>query len=290
MGRNRIYTVQLIAMTVGAMFAVGTYRYVQAMPAGKTTAVQTSIVLVAATNMDVGTALRPEDLRAIEWPAKSVPEGAFHKPEEIVGRGLIQPVVAFEPILPAKLASAEAGAGLPPVIPEGMRALSVRVNDVIGVAGYVLPGTRVDVLVTVSPTEKRDDMTSKLILANVQVLTAGTRIERDEEKDKPVSVSVVTLLVDPTQAERLTLASTEGKIQLALRNPMDKTAPETLGVRPAVLLASSAAPSRPATPVRRSGGARRVMVAPPSAPAPEAQPVVEIIRGDKRAQEVVRQE
>ena len=290
MGRKRIYTVLLIAMTVGAMFAVGTYRYVQAMPAGKTAAVQTSIVLVAATNMDVGTALRPEDLRAIEWPAKSVPEGAFHKPEEIVGRGLIQPVVAFEPILPAKLASAEAGAGLPPVIPEGMRALSVRVNDVIGVAGYVLPGTRVDVLVTVSPTEKRDDMTSKLILSNVQVLTAGTRIERDEEKDKPVSVSVVTLLVDPMQAERLTLASTEGKIQLALRNPMDKTAPETLGVRPAVLLASSAAPSRPATPARRSGGTRRVTVAPQSAPAPEAQPVVEIIRGDKRAQEVVRQE
>jgi pilus assembly protein CpaB len=133
-------------------------------------------------------------------------------------------------------------------------------------------------------------MTTKVILSNVQVLTAGTRIERDVEKDKPVSVSVVTLLVDPTQAERLTLASTEGKIQLALRNPMDKTAPETLGVRPAVLLASSAAPSRPAAPVRRSGGTRRVTAAPPSAPAPEAQPVVEIIRGDKRAQEVVRQE
>jgi pilus assembly protein CpaB len=290
MGRKRIYTVLLIAMTVGAMFAIGTYRYVQAMPASKADAVQTSIVMVAATNMDVGTALRPEDLRAIEWPAKSMPEGAFHKPEEIVGRGLIQPVVAFEPILPAKLASAEAGAGLPPVIPEGMRALSVRVNDVIGVAGYVLPGTRVDVLVTVSPTEKRDDMTTKLILSNVQVLTAGTRIERDVEKDKPVSVSVVTLLVDPTQAERLTLASTEGKIQLALRNPMDKTAPETLGVRPAVLLASSAAASRPAPAVRRAGGTRRATAAPPSAPAPEAQPVVEIIRGDKRAQEVVRQE
>jgi pilus assembly protein CpaB len=290
MGRKRIYTVLLIAMTVGAMFAVGTYRYVQAMPANKAEAVNTSMVVVAASNMDIGTALRPEDLRAIEWPAKSVPEGAFHKPEEIIGRGLIQPVVAFEPILPGKLASAEAGAGLPPVIPEGMRALSVRVNDVIGVAGYVLPGTRVDVLVTVSPTDKRDDMTSKVILTNVQVLTAGTRIERDVEKDKPVSVSVVTLLVDPTQAERLTLASTEGKIQLALRNPMDKTSPETLGVKPAVLLASSVGPARPATPARRSGGTRRVTTAAPSAPAPQAQPVVEIIRGDKRAQEVVRQE
>jgi pilus assembly protein CpaB len=291
MARKRIFTVLLIAMTVGAMFALGTYRYVQAMPSAGVKSVQTATVVVAASNMDVGTALRAEDLRAIEWPSKSVPEGAFHKPEELVGRGLIQPVVAFEPILPAKLASPEAGAGLPPVIPEGMRALSVRVNDVIGVAGYVLPGTRVDVLVTVSPTEQHNDITSKLILPNVQVLTAGTRIERDVEKDKPVSVSVVTLLVDPEQAERLTLASTEGKIQLALRNPMDKTAPETRGVKPAVLLASAAAAARPAAPARRaSGGVRKVTAAAPSAPAPEPSPVVEIIRGDKRAQEVVRQE
>ena len=176
MARKRIYMVLLIAMTVGAVFAIGTYRYVKARPA--TTGAGRCIpskVVVAASNMDVGAALRAEDLRAIEWPARSVPEGAFHKADEIVGRGLIQPVVAFEPILPGKLASAEAGAGLPPVIPEGMRALSVRVNDVIGVAGYVLPGTRVDVLVTVSPTDQHDDMTSKLILPNVQVLAAGTR-------------------------------------------------------------------------------------------------------------------
>jgi len=290
MARKRIFTVLLVAMTVGAMFAFGTYRYVKATPATRTD-LQTALVVVAASNMDVGTALRAEDLRAIEWPAKSVPEGAFHKREELIGRGLIQPVVAFEPILPGKLASPEAGAGLPPVIPEGMRALSVRVNDVIGVAGYVLPGTRVDVLVTVNPSDKREEMTSKLILPNVQVLTAGTRIERDVEKDKPVSVSVVTLLVDPEQAERLTLASTEGKIQLALRNPLDKTAPETLGVKPAVLLAGAAAPARPAAPVRRAPGAVRAVTAPaPSVPAPAAQPVVEIIRGDKRAQEVVRQE
>src|SRR6478735_6820311 len=224
MPRKRIFTVLLVAMTVGAMFAIGTYRYVRAMPATSAQPANVAHVVVANGNMDVGTALRAEDLRVIDWPAKSVPEGAFQKTDELVGRGLIQPVVAFEPILPGKLSSPEAGAGLPPIIPEGMRALSVRVNDVIGVAGYVLPGTRVDVLVTVSPTEQHNDITSKLILPNVQVLAAGTKIERDVEKDKPISVSVVTLLVDPEQAERLTLASTEGKIQLALRNPMDKTA------------------------------------------------------------------
>ena len=133
------------------------------------------------------------------------------------------PVMQNEPILPMKLASKEAGAGLPPAIPPGLRAVSVRVNEVIGVAGYVLPGTHVDVVATVSPTDKHGDMTSKVVLTNVQVLAAGTKIERDTDKDKPMPVSVVTLLVNPEEAERLTLASTEGKIQLALRNPLDKT-------------------------------------------------------------------
>src|SRR6185436_3756481 len=165
------------------------------------------------------------------------------------------PVVAFQPILPSKLASKEAGAGLPPIIPEGMRALSVRVNDVIGVAGYVLPGTRVDVVATVSPTNQDTDMTSKVVLTNVLVLAAGTRIEQDAEQNKPVSVSVVTLLVDPMEAERLTLASTEGKIQLALRNPLDKTAPQTPGIRPAALLGFS-------TPAR-AAAALRVAATPP---------------------------
>ena len=124
------------------------------------------------------------------------PRARSRTPDEIVGRGLIVPMVKNEPILPAKLASKEAGAGLPPVIPEGMRAVSVRVNEVIGVAGYVLPGTRVDVVATASPTTNQpQDMTSKVILTNVQVLTAGTRIEQDQEKGKPMQVTVVTLLV-----------------------------------------------------------------------------------------------
>ncbi len=139
------------------------------------------------------------------------------------------PIVKNEPILPAKLASKEAGVGLPPVIPEGMRAVSVRVNEVVGVAGYVLPGNRVDVVATASPTEARADTTSKVVLSNVQVLTAGTRMEQDQDKGKPMQVTVVTLLVYPEQAERLALASTEGKIQLALRNPLDQGAPDDPG-------------------------------------------------------------
>src|SRR5262249_39006882 len=155
----------------------------------------------------------------IAWPADVVPTGAFSDPKEIVGRGLVLSVARHEPLLPSKLAGAGAGAGLPPAIPDGMRALSVRVNDVIGVAGYGLPGTRVDVVATIEPNSNHPDITSKIVLTNVQVLAAGTKIENDQQ-GKPISVSVVTLLVNPVEAERLTMASTEGKIQLALRNPL----------------------------------------------------------------------
>src|SRR5688500_10073607 len=273
-------------MPVGAASAFSTYRYVQATPT--TASAKTTPVVVAASSLDLGAALRAEDLRTINWPSEAVPSGTFSNPQELVGRGLISPVSQNEPLLPSKLAPVGAGAGLPPMIPDGMRAVSVRVNDVIGVAGYVLPGSKVDVLVTVSPTNDTKDMTSKLILNNVTVLTAGTRIERDVEKDnKPISVSVVTLLVDPLQAEALTLASTEGKIQLALRNPLDKTMPPTPGIRPAILLGQSSAP-RAAVAVSRTARVRPAAPAPIAAPAPEPLPTIEIIRGDKRAQEVVR--
>jgi pilus assembly protein CpaB len=143
----------------------------------------------------------------------------------------------------------------------------------------VLPGTHVDVVATVNPTSQPTDVTSKVVLTNVEVLAAGTRIERDTEQNKPIAVSVVTLLVNPVEAERLTLASTEGKIQLALRNPLDVAAPSTPGIRPAALL-GYVAPGRPGARVAVAG----------SIAAPTAAPTVEIIRGDKRTQEIVRQE
>jgi pilus assembly protein CpaB len=271
-----------MAIGLGGAFAYGTYSYIENLPAPSSTSIETRQVVVATTSLDVGAELRADDLRLVEWPASAMPAGAFGNVKELVGRGVVLPITANEPILSTKLASTEAGAGLPPAIPEGFRALSVRVNEVIGVAGYVLPGTRVDVVATVSPSNQPNDMTSKVILTNVQVLAAGTKIERDIENDKPVAVSVVTLLVDPVEAERLTLASTEGKIQLALRNPLDKTKPETPGVRPAGLVGQAVASRAPASP-QRVVSARRA-----AAPAPAPLPTVEIIRGDKRAQEVVR--
>ena len=188
----------------------------------KTVSLPTQPVVVAAADLELGAELRPDDLRVVEWPASAMPTGAFSTPDEVVGRGLVMPVIQNEPILPMKLAGKDAGSGLPVVIPEGKRAVSVRVNDVIGVAGYVLPGTHVDVLATASPTDKQVDTTTKVVLTNVQVLAAGTKMEQDAEQGKPVSVNVVTLLVTPEESERLTLGATEGKIQLALRNPLDK--------------------------------------------------------------------
>ncbi len=282
MARTRIFIVLVLALTCGGAFAFGTYRYVQQGPAP--TAMPTRAVIVAATDLQLGAELKPEDVRIVEWPAGSVPDTAFSSADQVMGRGVISPMVQNEPILSTKLASKEMGVGLPPIITAGMRALSVRVNDVVGVAGYVLPGARVDVIATVNPTQQQTDVTSKVILTNVLVLASGTKIEQDTEKGKPMAVSVVTLLVDPSEAERLTLASTEGKIQLALRNPTDKTAPETSGVRPAALLGYAAA-----RPVAAPRPRAAVKVEAAAAPVLPPAPTVEMIRGDKRAQEVVRQ-
>src|SRR5204863_8466963 len=188
----------------GGVFAYGTYNYVQNLPKGQAP-MPTRPVVVAASDLDVGAEIQRNDVRVVDWPQSSVPQQAIADPAEVIGRGVVVPFVQNEPILAMKLASKDGGGGLPPAIPPGLRAVSVRVNEVIGVAGYVLPGTRVDVLATVSPTGAQGDMTSKVILTNVQVLAAGTKIERDTEKGKPLAVSVVTLLVDPEEAERLTL-------------------------------------------------------------------------------------
>jgi pilus assembly protein CpaB len=281
MARMRITLVLLLALAAGGGLAYGTYSYMQNMQV-KTVSLPTRPVVVAATDLELGAALRADDLRVVQWPESAMPMGAFTNPDEIVGRGLVMPVIQNEPILPMKLAGKDAGSGLPVVIPEGKRAVSVRVNEVIGVAGYVLPGTKVDVLATASPTQNREDTTTKLVLSNVQVLAAGTKLEQDGEQGKPVSVNVVTLLVTPEESEKLTLGATEGKIQLALRNPLDKETPETPGIQPASLLGRTAA-----RPVRSNGArASRPVATVAAAAAPE--PTVEIIRGDKRNQEVVR--
>ena len=284
--RSRIFAVLAIAVLAGGGLAYGTYNFMQNQPV-KQGSTPTQPVVVAATDLQLGAEIKKDDLQIAQFPAGKTPEGTFASPQEVIGRGVIMPMVKNEPILKTKLASKEAGFGLPPVIPEGMRAVSVRVNEVVGVAGYVLPGNRVDVVATASPTDAHADTTSKVVLSNVQVLTAGTRMEQNGDQSKPVQVTVVTLLVFPEQAERLALASTEGKIQLALRNPLDQGAPVTPGIKTSGLMGIVGAPARQTA----SAGTSRPRAAQPvtqTVPAPAALPTVEIIRGDKRATEVIR--
>jgi len=274
----RIFIVLILAIAAGTVFAFGTYNYVQKIPA-KTVQIPTMKIVVAGSDLDIGDEITKDSVRLIDWPTSAAPANGISDPNEVIGRGLVMPMIQNEPFLDLKLAPKDAGAGLPPAIPPGLRAVSVKVNEVIGVAGYVLPGTHVDVVATVSPTQSASDVTSKVILTNVLVLAAGTKIEQGEKDKKPIAVSVVTMLVDPEQAERLTLASTEGKIQLALRNPLDKTTPITRGVKTAALLGALATTPRA---IARPG----TSVSVPSGPLDLT--TVEVIRGDKRAREVVR--
>ena len=216
-------------------------------------------VVVAARDLPVGAVLGPADVKAVDWPASALPPGYARDPQAVVGRGLITAVSANEPLLAAKLASKEAGGGLPITIPEGMRAVSVKVDEVVGVAGFVLPGTRVDVLATLTPSSGREEAATRVILQNVQTLAAGQTIQRDAE-GKPQTVTVITLLVAPEEAEKLTLAATEGQIQLALRNTLDMGQVDTKGADAGNLVQSSpvAAPRptgpRVARPARTTGG------------------------------------
>ncbi len=218
------------------------------LAAASTNGVATARIVVAARDLPVGAVLAPADLKVVDWPATALPPGYASDPSGMVGRGLITPVAANEPLLARKTASKEEGGGLPIVIPEGMRAVSVKVDEVVGVAGFVLPGTRVDVLATLSQQSGRDEAATRVILQNVQTLAAGQTIQRDAE-GKPQTVTVITLLVDPEQAEKLTLAATEGRIQLALRNTLDMGEVATKGAEAGHLVQSSPppAPARPAS-------------------------------------------
>ncbi|HEY0152573.1 MAG TPA: Flp pilus assembly protein CpaB [Longimicrobium sp.] len=234
-------------------------------------------VAVAARDLPAGSVLSSADVRLVAWPADALPAGYARTVAEVVGRGVVAPLRANEPLMAGKLARKEAGGGLPILIPEGMRAVSVRVDEVIGVAGFVTPGTRVDVLATLPAGQDRIAGT-RLVLQNVQVLAAGQSIARDND-GKPQAAAVITLLVLPDQAEILALSSAEGRIQLALRNTMDGTQVSTGGIRTTGLLGNAA--PQPAPPAVR---AERPARAPSTAPA-RARPgrSVEIFRGSDRS-------
>jgi pilus assembly protein CpaB len=217
---RRLMTIMLVAMVIAGGCAWVVYRLVsKGFSASKP--VSTTEVVAAAKDIPLGAVLTTEDLTTMTLTG-APPKGALFKPEEAIGRGAITQISQGEPILDNQLAGLGSGGGLAPTIPQGMRACAVRVDEVVGVAGFVIPGMRVDVLVSGNPPGEaaNQGVVTETILQNIQVLSAGTDIQRDSA-GKPLQVQVVNLLVTPEQAELLSLASNSLKIQLVLRNPLD---------------------------------------------------------------------
>jgi pilus assembly protein CpaB len=217
---RRLLTILLISFAIAGACAFLVYKIVGTrMMAAKP--VVTTRVVAAANDIKLGAVLAAADMTTIEIQG-SLPKGALLKPEELVGRGVISQLYQGEPILESRLAPPGSGGGMASTIPQGMRALAVRVDQVVGVAGFVTPGRRVDVLASGNPpvASVSQGTVTKTILQNIQVLSAGTDIQKDAE-GKPQQVQVVNLLVTPEQAQTLSLASNELKIQLVLRTPLD---------------------------------------------------------------------
>ncbi len=274
---RKVLTILLVALLFAGACGFLVYRIIgPRMTAAKP--VVTTRVVAAAGDIKLGQILTAKDLTTVEIQG-TLPKGAIQTTDGLVGRGVISELYQGEPILQSRLAPAGSGGGLASTIPAGMRALAVKVDQVVGVAGFVIPGMRVDVLASGIPpgtTSVTQGTITKTILQNIQVLSAGTDIQKDAE-GKPQQVQVVNLLVSPEQAQTLSLASTELKIQLVLRNPMDtKVTPvainsmgQILGDQGAIVPTAAAAPR----------GVRR---------APKAEPkvfLIQVINGNKTTEE-----
>ena len=265
----------LFALVVSAVF----YQMVAGSRKGaKPAKAETRDVVVAARALPVGVMLRAADVKVSKMPADHFPLGGFGRIEEVLDRPVVSSILAEEPVREGRLAQRGSGLGLARIIPAGMRAVSVRVNDVVGVAGFVLPGMRVDVLVTGKLGQ--DNTVTKTILQDILVLSAGQNIEPDSQ-GKAINAPVVTLLVTPAQAETLTLAS-EGRIQLVLRNSSDRAVEKTQG-RALRELYGAAAPPPAAAPPRP-----KPVVLPPAPPPPKLTHEIVVIRGDKQTVEKVQ--
>jgi len=286
MDRNkRTALVVGIAVVLAAVASLGMYRIVSRMPA-KTAEVKTIDVVVAQHPLKLGTRITADHIKVVQWPANAPVANSFSKVEDVLNRGLISEVDENEPLTNSKLAALEAGAGLPPSIPPGMRALSVKVNEVIGVAGFVVPGTRVDVMVTLPGKTRDEDSTTRVVVSNVQVLTAGTRYDQENAKDgAPIPSTVVTLLVAPADGEKIALAGSAGQIMLTLRNPLDQDPTATSGVRTNALFGAPAPAPKP--PVVHRGPAKPPAPIVATTPTPAVYKV-EAFRGAKRSEEIVR--
>jgi len=280
---NRLLGVLLFAFVVSASASFLLYRLLVGRLANPSNT-PTPKLVVASHTLSIGTLVKQEDLKLVDWKG-SIPSRALSVPGEIEGRGVLSNIFEGEPILEDRLAPKGAGAGLAATIPVGMRAVAVRVNEVVGIAGFATPGMRVDILIMGSSPNMPHQLgtLSRTLLQNIQVLSAGQEIQKTNE-GKPMPVQVVNLLVSPEQAEILSLASNEARIQLVLRNPLDTQETKTNGAAMAQLFGGTPTglPNQEAQPPRVAPKVRT------PAPVPQKkeenpQLVVEIIHGSRRA-------
>jgi pilus assembly protein CpaB len=293
MRNKRFFIVLVGALLFGLLAAVSVSRYLSSAQA---VTKEFNRVTVAKVPIPVGTKLIPEMLMVVQFSKESTPEGAFESPEKLVGRVAVVNIGVKDPVTETRLAPEGTAAGLSAIIPEGYRAMTVAVNDVVGISGFIMPGTLVDVVVVIDPQQSNGSQQgpiSKIVLQNIKVLANGQNIDKPENQRDANSVKAVTLLVTPEQAEKLALASTEGRLQLMMRNSIDQGDEQTKGVDKRQLLGGDRAVPAPEPGSLKSEqpkvdpkpAARRVRAAveekPAASPAPP-RATVEMIEGAKK--------
>jgi pilus assembly protein CpaB len=266
--KQRFAVVLIFALVVAGASSAVLYRLISSQMSANRAAPATSRIVVASRTIEAGELIKDGDVKLGDW-AGAAPAGSLTKPEDAVNRGVIDRIYEGEAIIDGRVAPRGAGAGLASIIPQGMRAVAVRMNDVAGISGFATPGQHVDVLIAGNPPGSTAGTVTKTLLQNIEILSAGQNIQKDSE-GKPVIVPVVNLLVTPEQAETMSLASNEARIQLVLRNPTDKAETKTPGTSLAYLF-NGGTP----VPEQRPAVVRQVQVKPPPPPPPAAPTVVE---------------
>jgi pilus assembly protein CpaB len=288
--KQRLVFVVLFALVVSGAASAVLYRLISAQLAANRVAATTKVV-VATRNLPSGDLIKEVDVKMADWNGP-VPVGAITKTEDALNRGVLEPIYQGEPLVENRVSKPGAGAGLASMIPSGMRAVAIRVNDVVAVSGFAAAGSHVDVLIAGNPPggNQAAGTVTKTLLQNVEILSAGVNIQKDAE-GKPVSVPTVNLLLTPAQAEIMSLASNEARIQLVLRNPTDKEEAKPPGTAMAYLFSGGVAPPSAATGAGTARPARKpAPPPPPPAPAkvvaPPPPPInVEVIHGSRKTEQ-----
>src|SRR5262245_35800601 len=281
--RRRLAIVLVVASVIGLLASTLVYRVLKHAAAAGQQQQEMEMIVVAAVNMNMAETITSQHVKLLPWPSKSVPSGAVRALADAEGRVVRGSIVTGEPLLEGKLAPQLSGKGglMPILVPEGQRADTIKVDDAVKESGFVLPNSRVDVLVSMAKDKASQDRISKVIIQDVTVLAAGQTVELRD--NKPVTVTTVTLALQPAQVERLALAQSEGKLMLAMRNLRDTQIVQTRGVTAASLLSDAALSAAPAPPAAKSAPVRVSAPLPP--PRIETHSVT-VLRGNKPAEVV----